>query len=353
MSGPTQHGWEHAGWQADGWMWNGREWVPEPRPGVVPLRPLGLGDILSGALSTIRRNPGATVGMAALVMSVVEIARGLATYFLLHGVMSAGFSTAADGTTQFDGTVLAREATLDIGVWAVTIIATALLAGMITAAVGPAVLGRRVTGRTVLREGRAMLGRLVATTALTFAVVFAAAVVGVLPGLMVLAVGAAADNHPTLVVGVVLAAVGGLAGLLAGGYFQISLSLAAPIVMLEKQTPVAALRRSRQLVRGAWWRTFGITFLAGFIAGIAAGAIALPFDLAGGITSVFSTDPAHQAEVRALILGGIGTWIGVSLAQPFAAASIALLYVDRRMRTEGLHITLQQSAAEAAASQAQ
>ena len=40
---------------------------PVHQPGVVPLRPLTLGDIFGGALQTIRRNPKATVGMAALV----------------------------------------------------------------------------------------------------------------------------------------------------------------------------------------------------------------------------------------------------------------------------------------------
>src|ERR1700712_1015477 len=45
-------------------------WPPGPpvhQPGVVPLRPLNLGDLFGGATLTIRRNPGATVGLAALV----------------------------------------------------------------------------------------------------------------------------------------------------------------------------------------------------------------------------------------------------------------------------------------------
>ncbi|WP_456049285.1 hypothetical protein [[Kitasatospora] papulosa] len=33
--------------------WGG--WVPPPKPGVIPLAPLGLGDVLGGAFSTVGR----------------------------------------------------------------------------------------------------------------------------------------------------------------------------------------------------------------------------------------------------------------------------------------------------------
>src|SRR5215510_6791931 len=44
-----------------------------PAPGGVPLRPLGVGDILSGAFTLIRRNPVATLGLAAIVQTVYGI----------------------------------------------------------------------------------------------------------------------------------------------------------------------------------------------------------------------------------------------------------------------------------------
>ena len=43
-------------------------------PGGVPLRPLTVGDILSGAFTLIRRNPVATLGLAAIVEGVAAIA---------------------------------------------------------------------------------------------------------------------------------------------------------------------------------------------------------------------------------------------------------------------------------------
>ena len=38
-----------------------------PKPGVVPLRPLGLGEILDGAVQTIRLNPKVMLGLSAIV----------------------------------------------------------------------------------------------------------------------------------------------------------------------------------------------------------------------------------------------------------------------------------------------
>src|SRR5579859_4186707 len=51
--------------------------APAPMPGGVPLRPLGVGDILSGAFTLIRRNPVATLGLAA----IVETASAVVTTF--------------------------------------------------------------------------------------------------------------------------------------------------------------------------------------------------------------------------------------------------------------------------------
>src|ERR1700733_2453673 len=44
-----------------------------PKPGVIPLRPLGVGEILDGAFASIRRNPKAVLGLAAVVMTIAAV----------------------------------------------------------------------------------------------------------------------------------------------------------------------------------------------------------------------------------------------------------------------------------------
>ena len=43
------------------------------QPGIVPLRPLYLGDIFGGALQTMRRNPSATIGTALVVLALLLV----------------------------------------------------------------------------------------------------------------------------------------------------------------------------------------------------------------------------------------------------------------------------------------
>ena len=55
---------------------------PVHKPGVVALRPLGLGDFFDGAFKTIRGNPTAMVGLAALVTTVFMVVPVIVTLAL-------------------------------------------------------------------------------------------------------------------------------------------------------------------------------------------------------------------------------------------------------------------------------
>ena len=70
------------GWPAAGWAAPPPGWAPPPpgpvpgmlgaahKPGALPLRPLGIGDMYDAAFRIIRFNPKATVGSAVLVAAV-------------------------------------------------------------------------------------------------------------------------------------------------------------------------------------------------------------------------------------------------------------------------------------------
>ena len=76
-----------------------------PKPGIIPLRPLSVGEILDGTFTTIRRHPKATLGLSA----AVACAQQGADPAVAGGVRDAdgsqrAFTTGADGTsyTSFD-----------------------------------------------------------------------------------------------------------------------------------------------------------------------------------------------------------------------------------------------------------
>ena len=55
-----------------------------PKPGVIPLRPLGVSEILDGAFASIRRNPKAILGLAAVVMTISAVISATITRTLLN-----------------------------------------------------------------------------------------------------------------------------------------------------------------------------------------------------------------------------------------------------------------------------
>ena len=112
-----------------------------------------------------------------------------------------------------------------------------------------------------------------------------------------------------------------------------------------------ALRRSWNLVRGSWWRTFGIYLLTSILVGIIGSILRLPFNLisavvAGGHggTSPFGfLATSGTPTLTTLTIGAIGGIVSATCTAPISVGVIALLYTDARMRKEGLDLALQQA----------
>jgi hypothetical protein len=313
---------------------------PPPRPGVIPLLPLGVGELLDGAFTTIRRYPAATLGFAFGVMLVVEVIQVPTSYWLLHGV-SGELTTNANGTlnTTGLGDFIGRTTTLDLIVAAVTLIATSLLSGILAAIVGQGALGRPMSAGQAWQATRPLLGRLIGGTLLIAAIGAGIVLAGAVPGIVIAIAGA----H---VIGLAVGFIGGGAAGIYALYVTVAFTFTAPAIMLEKQGIVASMKRSRALIRGSWWRVFGIIVLVNIMAFVIAGIIESPFAaLGGGFSGILSGDHQSQFRFTALLLSGIGGLIGSTLVRPFSSGVIALLYLDRRMRAEALDLPLQEAAA--------
>jgi hypothetical protein len=131
-------------------------------------------------------------------------------------------------------------------------------------------------------------------------------------------------------------------------WLMIRFSLASPALMLEKQSILKSMSRSAKLVRGSWWRVFGIQLLATIIANIVASIVVIPFALIAsalsgdGITGFLSS--AGSAGWTFLIVSGIGSVIGAMITFPISAGVTVLLYIDQRIRREALDLDLARAA---------
>ena len=56
---------------------------PDEIDSEIPLRPLGVSEILDAAVTYVRRNPRATLGMSAVLTAVIQVIITLAQYFAL------------------------------------------------------------------------------------------------------------------------------------------------------------------------------------------------------------------------------------------------------------------------------
>lgn len=307
---------------------------PPPRPGIVPLRPLGVGELLDGAFTAIRRYPRVTLGLAALVMLFVSVLT-----LLLDGALLVGIEPPADGASWEDSKgYVGRFATRSLAVYGIESVGTLVLTGLITAVIGQAVLGRSITPRDAWERLRPLIWRLLAVSVLTHLIFIGIAVGTLLPAILAAAAGGGDAA-------VVLFVLGLIAWVGLSVYAFVALALAPAVLVLERQTVRGALSRSRALVRRSWWRVFGILALASLIAGVLGSIISLPFGLAGGGLSSLSDD-ASTLRFTDVFLAAIGSLVAGSLVQPFSAGVRALLYIDRRIRAEALDVTLTRAAAE-------
>ena len=103
-----------------------------PKPGIIPLRPLTVGEILDGAFSTIRRHPRATLGLSAAVACGQQLL--ILLWRLASGTLtdsSNGFFSPRTTTSDGSGAFTAGDLTPLIGVFVILII-TAVLGALLT-----------------------------------------------------------------------------------------------------------------------------------------------------------------------------------------------------------------------------
>ncbi|MFF5896604.1 hypothetical protein ACFY8O_11835 [Streptomyces argenteolus] len=333
--------------------------MPPPKPGVIPLAPLKLGDLLGGAFSTMGRYGKQLFGMAAalyggaalLMVAAVAVAYS-AVADHLERVISLSYEEEA-ASSDIVPLVVSGALLLLLGIGVMALV-SGLMYAAVPAVLQEAVLGRSVSFGTVWRRAGSRVTPVIGTVVLTalIAVVpmilLMVAFIAVIVSLLTMESGGAGAATAT--------GLGVLGALLTGPlavWLWIKFCLAPAVVVFEGQGPFAALRRSSQLVRGDWWRIFGITLLAVAMAAAAGYVIQMPFSILGMFPGVIGTssmgdDPSTAAVLVAvsgyLVATLLGQLVSQIISTTFPQLVVGLLYVDRRIRTENLGPVLAEAA---------
>ncbi|MET8999568.1 proline-rich domain-containing protein [Amycolatopsis sp. Hca4] len=294
-------------------------WSPHGlgKPGVIALRPLNIGDILDGAITAIRRHALLILGIGA----VVAVLSAALTFVLQKYVLTdlESFATTVDlgpaaTEEELRNALFGTFGDLFIVLISSTLVQTLLLT--VTTGLMAAVMGRAALGREV-----------------TFGIAWGEVQPRLLPLLGVAFVYA------------LLSTIGVMLCIIPGVVVWVFWALAAPALVLERGTFRAAFSRSVKLVSGAFWRVLGVLLLARIIESFFENIIQLPFTLGTGMFSgMFTPGKVTVPSTGDLLLASAGQIIAGTIAIPFVALVTVIVYLDQRMRREGMDIELARAA---------
>ncbi|MER7243956.1 hypothetical protein [Kribbella sp. NPDC000426] len=309
-----------------------------------PLRPWLPADLLDNAARTISDNKTIMLGLPVLAGIGLVAVQAVLTEVAVPGGLP-GFFGADDPFGQA-GAALLLTYGLQVVLFSVV---SSMLSGIIALAAVRSQLAHGIGPRELLKLVRPALPAL-AVVGLLQSLSFMLLIGGW--GLAVLGIGAGADaaisSDVAGAVAVVMMLVGGVLVLV----FGIRLVLAGTVVLMEGRhapdiglyIPVrvgvwGALRRSWQLVKGKFWRVFGILLFGGLVVQII--GYALQFGITALVLTLGSWADSNGATVVTVVVSvavGIFTVMMLIASLAFMSAVQALIYLDLRVRREGLDL---------------
>ena len=317
-------------------------WTPPPKPGLIPLRPLDLGTILGAAFRVLRRNPKPTFGAALLIQGSVYLLLILVVTGATFGAFSRIGSSSARNADQITAGATGLVVVASIIPGLLAVIASAVLQGIIVLEVSRGAVGEKLTFRALWKRARGRIGALIGWA--TMLVLASTVLIGVIVAIIVF-LGVSFGT------GGIIAAV--LIGILA--FFGLAvvyvwlgtkLALVPSVLMIERMSIRGSIARSWSLTDGYFWRTFGISALVAVIVGVVSQVVSLPLNFIAPIVSSL-VDPQGQKGGGPIVLAAVVSVLVIVIAVVFQSitsvvqsATTALIYLDLRIRTEGLDLEL-------------
>jgi hypothetical protein len=315
-------------------------WAPPPgmlgaahKPGAMPLRPLGLGDMYDAAFRIIRFNPKATVGSAVLVAAgAMALPLIVAAAFTWTVDLSLDPATAGELDNAELAGLIGTFAALGIGAilqWVGTILVT----GMIAHVTAAAAVGLRLGLGEAWRATHGKRWRLIGTSVV---IGLASAALGAAYVALWVAVAFAADGVGLVVLWGVLSGPAFLA-LLVWLWIRVAY-LPVPVLMLEPVGAFGAFGRGYRLSRHQFWRIFGIALLTVVITLVASWVLSIPISQLGQL--LFLSLGPQYAVFGIVVVQAITSVLTAAFVSPFTGAVTSLQYLDQRIRKEAYDVEL-------------
>jgi hypothetical protein len=308
-----------------------------------------LGTILGASFRVLRRNPRPVVGFSliihAIVLLITLVVTGFFTVNALNGyfqVLSSGNFTQASASSAIGSFALAEVGAVVTGLF--TYAGQAILQGIVTMDVARGTVGEKLPLRALWGRARGRILVLVGWALLVVGVALVVLLVLFGGDVLLFAVGGAGG----IAVGIILLVVIFAGGAVLSAFLWTKLSLVPSALVLERLPLGAAIRRSWSLTRGFFWRTFGIELLIAVMLLVAASIVEFPVTIVVELLTFFANPTGVSNSAASLssvfgatqVAGSIAGAIAATITAIIATASTALIYIDLRIRKEGLDLQL-------------
>jgi hypothetical protein len=302
---------------------------------------MSFGTMLSASVQVMRRNPRPTFGISLILNGLVSVIFGLVVGFLAFGalgrVSSANLAQQDEIIAGAVGTVLLSS----LIPLCLSIAITAILQGIIALEVARGTIGEKLSFAGLWRLARGRLWALIGWSFAVTGVLLFVIVVAVLAVIVIAAVGGFAGAIVAVIVGISTS----LFLIVGIAWLATKLSLVPSVLMIERTSLASAIARSWRLTTGFFWKTLGIQLLINVILQAAAQVVTVPISivvtLGGGLLNPNDTaEFVSAAAVVGVVLSGIVGAIVGAISVVMQSAAVALIYLDIRMRREGLDLEL-------------
>lgn len=265
---------------------------------LTALRPLGVGELLDVALKIVWRNAGTLVRVVIFVVLPVQVVTALLAASASPSSLNtqSGRFGAGQAFNSSDAKALVGYGVVSV---VLSFISSSLASGACFRAIASAYLGERTSWKSSLAYALKHLHSIMWISFLS-----------------------------SLLAGLAL-----IACIIPGVYLWTTFAVAVPALLTEGVRGSKALGRSRALVKGFWWRVFGVVVLGYLLSSILGGAIQ------GAVVAV-STVQSGQATVVGVVVNIVAGTLSSVVTTPFVAAFVTVLYFDLRVRKEAFDLQL-------------
>jgi len=297
------------------------------------LRPMSMGELLDRTFSLYRKNFLLFVGIATV---------GPAAY-LLFQLLTIGAAVVPGTSPQGSSAALASMGVGMVAGLFIMLAGMAISSAATVKAVAAVHLDRAITISGAYKALRGRVLRVLGVFALVMllvgvaamAIIVAASVVGSLA-----LIGGAKTGTGGAIAGGLVGLVAVVAGVLLAITIYVRYSLAIQACVVEDLRPIASLKRSAVLSKGARSRVLTVYFVFGLLSIIVSLAMG---GVVGGLGVLL-----HNPMVSMILIYVTG-FVAGSLTGPLATIGMSLLYYDERVRKEAFDLQLMMSSLDAAA----